>query len=131
MLICYHHVTDYIISNILHKLSIMAKFARPVQTCQKFFSPPTKSKVRSFSGLVLLRSFSSLLTSLPPPLELPLSSSFVLFEMSDAPNGTAAERFALGISFGNSYSSIARINPVWLVHRATVSPGEIYVDDRY
>ncbi|PKY06583.1 actin-like ATPase domain-containing protein [Aspergillus campestris IBT 28561] len=31
--------------------------------------------------------------------------------MSDAPNGTAAERFAIGISFGNSYSSIARINP--------------------
>lgn len=33
------------------------------------------------------------------------------FEMSDGVNG-AAERYAIGISFGNSSSSIARINPV-------------------
>lgn len=31
--------------------------------------------------------------------------------MSDEVNG-AGERFAIGISFGNSSSSIARINPV-------------------
>jgi hypothetical protein len=34
--------------------------------------------------------------------------------MGDAANGAAeAERFAIGISFGNSCSSIARISPVW------------------
>jgi hypothetical protein len=34
--------------------------------------------------------------------------------MGDAVNGVAAqaERFAIGISFGNSYSSIARISAV-------------------
>lgn len=33
--------------------------------------------------------------------------------MGDATNGAAeAERFAIGISFGNSCSSIARISPV-------------------
>lgn len=32
--------------------------------------------------------------------------------MSDESNGVAAERYAIGVSFGNSTSSIARTSPV-------------------
>ena len=79
--------------------------AFPSSAKSKTFFPPEDWLDERFA-----LSFPSTLSSSSIPFFLhPLSS--ITSKMSDEINGTG-ERFAIGISFGNSSSSIARINPV-------------------